>query len=125
MNEAFVLILMLFCHIVDDYYLQGILAQMKQKNFWLKNVPEKMYKYDYIVALVMHSFSWSFMIMLPIAMFYSFIPHFIFFVIMPVNTVIHAIVDHLKANARKINLTTDQSIHILQILITFFILIKK
>jgi hypothetical protein len=27
---------MCFCHIVDDYYLQGILASMKQKNWWTK-----------------------------------------------------------------------------------------
>lgn len=31
MSKIFILALMIFCHIVDDYYLQGILAQMKQK----------------------------------------------------------------------------------------------
>ena len=31
MNNIFLLILMIFCHIVDDYYLQGWLASAKQK----------------------------------------------------------------------------------------------
>lgn len=58
---------MLFCHIVDDYYLQGILASMKQKKWWQENAPDKLYEYDYLIALLMHGFSWAFMIMLPIA----------------------------------------------------------
>lgn len=39
---------MIFLHIVDDYYLQGILAQMKQKKFWKEQAPDVKYKYDYI-----------------------------------------------------------------------------
>ena len=42
-----ILITMIFCHIVDDYYSQGILASMKQKEWWIKNAPDKQYKYDY------------------------------------------------------------------------------
>ena len=62
---------MIFCHIVDDYKLQGILASMKQKDWWVEQIGfTKLYKYDYIVALLVHSFSWSFMILLPF-----FIPH--------------------------------------------------
>jgi hypothetical protein len=62
---------MLFCHIVDDYYLQGILALMKQKTWWKKQTLNSLYKYDYIMALCEHAFSWTFMIFLPI-----FIAHF-------------------------------------------------
>ena len=58
---------MVFSHIVDDYYLQGKLALFKQKSWWEEKAPDEMYKHDYIVALMMHSFSWAFMIMLPIA----------------------------------------------------------
>lgn len=36
MNNCFLLLLMIFLHIVDDYYLQGILASMKQKEWWNK-----------------------------------------------------------------------------------------
>ncbi len=58
---------MVFLHIIDDYLLQGVLAEMKQRDWWRKQYPERMYNYDYVMALAMHSLSWSFMIMLPIA----------------------------------------------------------
>ena len=32
-----ILIGMFFLHIVDDYYLQGCLAQMKQQSWWEKS----------------------------------------------------------------------------------------
>ena len=42
------LLLMIFAHIVDDYYLQGILASMKQKSWWTKQEGYKsLYKNDY------------------------------------------------------------------------------
>ena len=31
MSNIFILLFMIMMHIVDDYYLQGILAKMKQK----------------------------------------------------------------------------------------------
>ena len=117
---------MLFLHIVDDYYLQGILAQMKQKSWWEKNAPDELYKNDYKIALLEHAFSWTFMIMLPIALFmmysreYFVVPYSICFVI---NWVIHAIVDDLKANKKIISLVIDQSCHIIQIAFTWGVLI--
>ena len=38
---------MIFCHIVDDYYLQGWLASAKQKSWWETNAPDELYKNDY------------------------------------------------------------------------------
>ena len=32
--SGFVLASMLFMHVVDDYYLQGILANLKQRSYW-------------------------------------------------------------------------------------------
>ena len=121
MNYLFVLILMIFCHIVDDYYLQGWLASAKQKQWWQDNAPQALYKYDYIWALLMHSFSWSFMIMLPIAFFYNFEVSGVFGVVLLINAVIHAFVDNLKANARVINLWVDQTCHMIQIAYTFWV----
>lgn len=121
MNGLFVLLSMAFCHIVDDYYLQGKLALFKQKSWWEEKAPDEMYKYDYIVALMMHSFSWAFTIMLPIAVSQKFQIEAVFVTMFIINTVVHAIVDDLKANKRKINLVTDQSIHIGQIIVTFLI----
>lgn len=122
MTSVFIILAMVFCHIVDDYYLQGCLASMKQKKWWQENAPQKLYKYDYIIALIMHSMSWSFMIMLPIAVSMSFDISTIFAIVFVGNTIIHAVVDDLKANKIKINLIVDQSIHILQIIITYVIL---
>ena len=114
--------LMIFLHIVDDYYLQGWLASAKQKKYWQENAPEKLYEYDYLCALLMHSFSWAFMIMLPIAFNANFEIGIGYIVAFIVNMAIHAFVDDLKANKRKINLWVDQTIHIVQICVTFLIL---
>ena len=122
MNSIFIILAMIFCHIVDDYYLQGCLASMKQKKWWQENAPQKLYKYDYIVALIMHSMSWSFMIMLPIAISMNLTVSIIFAIVFVGNTIIHAVVDNLKANKLKINLVVGQSVHILQIIITYIIL---
>jgi hypothetical protein len=110
---------MIFCHIVDDYKLQaGILNNLKQKKFWEENAPDEMYKYDYIWALIMHSFSWAFMVMLPIAFVNEFKVNDLFVFIFVCNLVVHAVTDDLKANKRIINLWTDQLVHIGQIILT-------
>lgn len=121
--NVFILLAMVFMHIVDDYYLQGILANLKQKVWWEKNAPKELYKNDYIVALFMHSFSWAFMIMLPVAVFLNFSLTPMFCLLFGINVATHAIVDDLKANKLKINLITDQSIHLVQIIVTFLILV--
>lgn len=41
-NCVFLFFCCLFCHIVDDYYLQGILAQLKCREWWGKNYPDEM-----------------------------------------------------------------------------------
>lgn len=121
MNNIFVVLLMIFCHIVDDYYLQGWLASAKQKKYWVENAPGEMYKYDYVWALFMHSFSWTFMIMLPIAIVNCFDLGIAFLIAFMINMVMHAFVDDLKANKLKINLWVDQIIHLCQIAITALI----
>lgn len=118
MFKAFVCLSMIFCHIVDDYYLQGVLANLKQKEWWKKNAPQSLYACDYIMALAMHSFSWSFMIMLPIAVSIQFKVGIRYIIMLAANALIHGYVDHMKANKRSINLIQDQSIHLLQIAIT-------
>lgn len=125
MSNLFIVLLMIFFHIVDDYYLQqGLLASLKQKKYWEENAPDKMYKYDYIWALLMHSFSWAFMIMLPIAFIKGFHINKAFFIVFVNNLMIHAFTDDLKANKRKINLWIDQLIHLCQIAITALIFLK-
>lgn len=118
MSKLYIIMIMLFLHIVDDYYLQGILASMKQRSWWKENAPDKKYKNDYIVALLMHSFSWAFMIMLPIAAYLSFSTGIAFYIVLFINCFMHATVDHMKANEYIINLVQDQIIHVIQIIVT-------
>lgn len=118
MNRYFLLVAMIFMHIVDDYYLQKILASMKQKDWWEKNAPGVLYNYDYIWALFMHGFSWAFMVMLPIAINMNFQVDLGFVGCMFAHALFHAVVDDMKANKKIINLWIDQFLHMLQI---FFI----
>ena len=113
---------MIICHIIADYNLQGWLASAKCKDWWQQNAPDKLYRNDYWVALFMHSLFWSFMIILPLII-YRFTSIDSWFVLtLGINTAIHAAVDNLKANEKKINLITDQIIHMFQIMITFAVI---
>ena len=117
--NIFIHLTMIFLHIIDDYKLQGILASMKQKKWWQEQKEYKdLYKNDYLMALAMHSFSWTFMIMLPIAFSLNFDIGW-WLVVYIINFTIHAFVDDLKANKFKINLIIDQLIHLAQIVITW------
>ena len=121
--QLFICIMMLFCHIVDDFYLQGILAKMKQKSWWEENAPDKLYKNDYLTALIIHALSWSIMICLPL-MCYTVINNInngmVFMSIAIIgNMIIHAVVDNLKANLHIINLHQDRLVHFIQIIVTF------
>jgi hypothetical protein len=115
---------MIFLHIIDDYKLQGILASMKQKKWWQEQKEYKdLYKNDYLMALVEHSFSWTFMIMLPIAFTMNFQIDAMFLILFAINVFVHAQVDNEKANKFTINLCIDQLIHLCQICLTAFILL--
>ncbi|MDD7757656.1 MAG: DUF3307 domain-containing protein [Clostridiales bacterium] len=119
------LIFMIFAHITDDYYLQGWLASAKTKKWREKNAPDKLYSKDYIMALFCHSLSWSIMVFLPILIYslYNQIDLNWFYLVLPINLIIHAIIDDLKANKFKINLIIDQSIHFIQIYITWLMFV--
>ena len=115
---------MLFCHIVDDFYLQGILAKMKQKSWWKEQTTEAMYEKDWLPALIAHGISWAFMIMFPCNIYllihkpdeiYLFSLTYIW------NVWLHCRTDHLKCNKHEINLIVDQGIHVFQILVTFLV----
>ena len=142
MSNWFILFLMVFLHITDDFYLQGWLATAKQKLGWelTKKEREKKLKdleligeggegktcsdrFDYICALGAHSFSWSFMIMLPIAYTQSFEVGLSYVIAFLLNFAVHGVVDYLKANKGWINLWIDQLIHFCQILVTFLIFV--
>lgn len=121
---------MIWCHIIDDYCLQGILKDLKQKDWWAKQTDNKMYKNDYKVALLCHAFSWSCSISI-IPLVYTIINKatiahvdavlFSLIITLIFNVIIHYNVDDMKANAKLINLVVDQSIHLVQIILTFIL----
>ncbi len=125
LKETILILCMLFCHIADDYYLQGWLASAKQKKWWEQNASNPLYKNDYMMALIEHAFSWTFMIHVPIIV-YSVICGvqlniYLFLIVFTVNWLIHTITDNAKANLMKINLIQDQGVHIAQIFATWTI----
>lgn len=129
MSKILLLLTMIFMHIVDDYYLQGWLASAKQKSWWKQNAPDELYKHDYIMALFMHSFSWTFMIMI-IPSLYA-LSHATdlntvslqIILVFICNLFLHMATDHDKANLKKINLIQDQVMHLIQIVWTWLYLV--
>ena len=114
---------MLELHIIADFHMQGILAKLKQESEWL-NHPEynEIYKNDWAIAMWLHAFEWTFVVMLPLAYLHSWEITSAFVICFVVNMVVHAATDHLKANMRDISLVADQTIHIIQILAMMYFL---
>lgn len=119
--KVLILFAMIFAHIVDDYYLQGILANMKQRKWWQENVPDKLYEHDYVAALIAHSFSWSFMTALPTLLIST---NYLWICLcIATNAFFHAVIDDLKANKHRINLIQDQLVHLVQIICLWLVII--
>ena len=121
------LVTIIFIHIIADFHLQGILAKMKQKDWWkltYKEIMEKDKKYDndWIVCLFWHSFQWSFMIMLPLLVNCNFDIDYKYLCVFGANIIGHMVIDDLKCNRYKINLITDQFLHMIQIILSWIIL---
>ena len=122
MNALCVLIFMILCHIIDDFVLQGWLASAKQENWWKKQEGyNDLYKNDYKMALFIHSLEWSIMIHLPIIVFYNF--QFTIGILISIlgNCYRHDLIDDLKAGLKVFNLVIDQTFHIIQVILFWFI----
>jgi ABC-type transport system involved in cytochrome bd biosynthesis fused ATPase/permease subunit len=122
-----ILLLMIFCHLIDDFVLQDKFTYLKQKSWWVKTCNEEglsleKYGKDYMMALFEHSLEWSIAIMLPV-IFLCNTPGLILLVCVIVNTIIHYIVDNAKANQLRLNLIQDQLIHFIQIILTWILII--
>ena len=123
--KIFILIVMVFCHTVADYNLQGWLASAKQKSYWEENASENMYRYDYIMALIMLSISWSSMIMFPLMIYQLYTANSLImtFIIFIANIFLHAQIDNMKANGKQISLVQDQLIHLVNIFGSWFLVL--
>ena len=116
MNTTYIIVFsMIFIHVIADFNIQGMLGDLKQKQWWNNNYPQEKYKYDYITSLIIHSFTWSFMIMIPLVIYYKTFS----IVLLLCNILMHSIIDDIKANKLSISLTVDQILHIAQIIITY------
>ena len=121
MKYVILLLAMLMCHIIDDFGLQGILAQFKQKSFWEDK--GELYKNDYKSSLLLHALSWTISINIPVIVYIVLSNKMDdlkittgFCWIFIANWLVHAFIDDCKANKKYINLNMDQSLHMLQIL---------
>lgn len=125
-----VLLLMILGHFIADFTLQGWFANGKQEIWWREQCADecdleferrwKKYGNDYKCTLLEHGLYWSLITFLPL-FFLADLTDIALAAIVVVNAVIHAYVDHLKANMFKINLIQDQALHFAQILFLFFI----
>ena len=125
MKVIYVLFLMIFFHIIDDFGLQGIMASMKQKSWWEnQNGYSDFYARDYVPALLCHAFSWSMTIHIPALVYFGGNIDWPFFCAnILVQFLIHAFVDNSKANQKKINLVMDQSFHMAQIVLSWLLVV--
>lgn len=120
MNSAYVFLLMLFMHILDDFHFQGCLANLKQKSWWAANAPDPKYKNDWIPALLAHCISWSMMVMAPCVIFMD-VPVWLVVIMLVFNVAVHFVVDNAKCNRFLIGLVEDQMFHLAQIIFTFLV----
>ncbi len=123
---VYAFIIALVMHIIADYMLQtDLMAKAKQRKWWKDNYPDPLYRFDWLVILALHSFEWSFCVMLPAVVCkimqigHNTIIVAVTFILLVVNTVVHMFVDNLKANKFAISLLEDQAWHFVQIVVTF------
>lgn len=127
-----IIFIMFLLHIFDDFVLQQkSLSHLKQRKWWkqeceLEKIKYERHKYDYIMALFLHGFSWSIMIHIPIilGLFECSGEAKLLTISIVANALVHSLIDHLKCNMMKINLIEDQLIHIAQIIAIAMIFFK-
>lgn len=133
------LVAMLFCHCLYDFHIQGILAQMKQKDWWYdqfakvsQKQPERemseiirTYGNDFGVALFIHGFEWAVFITIPLFVYVWMydMSYAAVLVMIPVNAALHAMIDDMKCNKMVLNLAQDQLCHICQIVLSFILFV--
>jgi hypothetical protein len=125
--NVLVLFSMIFMHTIADFRTQGILTSMKSIKWWKNNYPDKLYQYDWIMSLFIHAFQWTFMITIPGVIYWIIYSEFnlaYYLILVVVNTIIHMLIDHSKANLNNINLIIDQICHILQIIGSFIVFVN-
>ena len=132
-NVVVLIISMLVLHVIADFHLQGCLADLKQKRWWMDNVFSKgfnhKYDKDYLAALAMHGLEWSIIVHIPVFwLAWTHLPdtstrYLILLASVLIQAVLHAVIDDLKCNRYKLNLIQDQMLHIGQLILIYLTLI--
>lgn len=133
--KIFILIMMILLHIIEDFHLQGILANMKQKSWWDKQIvdfpPKKANKYrkDYVISLMVHSLENAIFVTLPIIindLYYTFTVNkdndlwIGWLADILLLGYFHSVIDDSKCNKMRINLIVDQVLHLIMIVSIWF-----
>lgn len=116
-------LLTLVLHFIADFNLQigAKLNDMKQKRWWKEelnkngifNTETCMYRNDWLCALLIHSFVWAVITFSPLICMTSNVV--VILTIVLCNTIVHARIDHIKANMGLCSLVVDQLLHLVQI----------
>lgn len=131
MTPEVLLLLMVLAHIVEDFHIQGIMAQMKQKSWWYDQFAKASYEQpdrdmgdimgtygrDYLVALFLHGLEWAICVSIPVIFYQDFALSTYMLFAITAMAVMHAVIDHLKCNLYTINLVEDQAFHIMQVFV--------
>lgn len=120
-----IILMMLLMHLIADYTIQGCLANLKQRSWWIEEGKKHdmtmqeiaKYKHDYKCGLLCHSLYWTLITFSPIV-FFSMCSMPTILTVVIANTAIHYWVDDMKANKRTITLCEDQFYHFVQIVTT-------
>ena len=123
MNKFDLFLWMIFLHFLFDFYIQTKSNGLIKSKEWWKNRHKQSgkRKYNYIMGLLMHSFVWSFAILLPF--YYS--QQRIYYGVLMMNIIVHAFTDNAKTNKKTISSFQDQLLHMIQIFVTWCILIWR
>lgn len=121
MNNGILLLLIIFLHVIADFNMQGHMEEMKKKDFWKRF--DKKYQFDYVMPLIGHAFQWAFTIHIPMTVTAIITQKdcLEMYCCMAIvfHTILHAYIDTLRANDKKITLIQDQFYHMLQIILTW------
>jgi len=149
MTPIVLFLLMLLAHIIEDFHLQGRMADMKQKAWWYHSIQDavidterragrttdvqdpsfksfvdmrmEQYGKDYIPILILHGFEWVICVSIPVMIYTGFELSTGYLVMMTAMAFVHAYVDHMKCNKLVFNLVEDQAIHIAQVVVLWAI----
>ena len=144
MSEIVLFLLMLLAHIVEDFHLQGKMADMKQKQWWhnqifanVRGITDadardrelkeglRKYGYDYIPVLILHGFEWAICVSIPVMFYTGFELSSDYIFMLVLMALVHSAVDHLKCNKLRINLVQDQIVHIAQVIVLWAIAVLQ